>query len=136
MNFFYLKKFSILVVSSNFFFAGIIGQIATALLLQRCRRRRKRSSRRWARPSLYSLTPRRRSAMTMDTTWMTMAALVEEVIQFSSGHLWSDGVELFFLLGKHAHAALEDCIGLMCGLVRLLLDCQFLSSVAVLCTLH
>lgn len=85
----FLKKYIyciILVVSSNFFFAGIIGQIATALLLQRCRRRRKRSSRRWARPSLYSLTQRRRSAMTMDMTWMTMAALVEEVnsVFFSS----------------------------------------------------
>lgn len=72
----------------------------------------------------------------MDTTWMMMVALVEEVFQFSLVHLWSDGVELFFLLGKHAHAALEDCIGLMCGLVTLLLDYQFLSCVDVLFTLH
>lgn len=58
----------------------VIGQIATAPQLPRSKRRRKRSSRRWAKPSLSSLTPRRRSVMTMDTTWMMMAASAEEVI--------------------------------------------------------
>lgn len=58
-------------------------QIATVQPLPRCRRKRKRSSRRWAKPSPCSPIPRRRFATTTGTTWTMTAALMAEVCAVS-----------------------------------------------------